>query len=294
MILIVGASGTLGKVIVEDLLAKGEQVRALSRFPEKLAYLKDKGVEVVKGDLTDKASLAAACAGADKVLASAHSLFGRGKLSSAKVDYDGHLDLIDAAKAAGVKHFVYISILGADEQLPVPFIQFKRKVELYLKQQEMSYTIIRPSAFMEIHAHLLIGEPILKKGKVTIFGKGETKRNFVAVEDVAKVVVAALTDPDKYNGRVINVAGPGNYSTLDVINFYEKATNTTAKVTQVPRFVIKTMSKVLKPFHPGLSQVMAFSAYTDEHGQEYKEPADHEFAAQEVNLESWINRKVKG
>ena len=109
MILIVGATGVLGREATQKLILEGHRVRALVRTPEKAADLKQLGAEVIQGDLTDPASLACACQGVTSVLSAAHGMLGRGKNRSELVDDAGHRALIDAAKAAGVKHFMYVS-----------------------------------------------------------------------------------------------------------------------------------------------------------------------------------------
>jgi uncharacterized protein YbjT (DUF2867 family) len=206
MNLIVGASGTLGSVVARRLLEKGEAVRGMSRTPEKVADIKEMGAAGVRGDLRDPDSLRYACDGATAVIAAAHSLLGRGVERSNLIDDKGHRDLIDAAKAARVQHFVYISVIFAAPNHPVPFARYKNNVEQYLKASGLNYTIIRSSAFMELHAHKLIGEPILEKGKVTLFGKGESPRNFVAVDDVAQFVLLALENPSAH-GKTVEVGG---------------------------------------------------------------------------------------
>ena len=103
MILLVGATGVLGQETARQLTAVNQSVRAMTRTPEKATDLKDLGAEVVHGDLTDLPSLARACNGVEIVIASAHSLFGRGKNRSENVDDQGHRDLIDAAKKANVR-----------------------------------------------------------------------------------------------------------------------------------------------------------------------------------------------
>ncbi len=107
MILIVGGTGALGSATARRLLAKGTAVRVMTRTPKNAVELQKLGAEIVEGDLLDKASLAQACRGVEKVLASAHSILGRGREASKYVDWQGHKDLIDAAKVAGVAHFVY-------------------------------------------------------------------------------------------------------------------------------------------------------------------------------------------
>src|SRR5690242_11145674 len=116
MILVVGGTGELGGRVVQRLLDAGHRVRVLVRASSDASVLKSSGAEIVQGDLTDPASLRAACKGVDIVVASATAI-GR-RLAGAKgptiraVEEDGMAALIDAAEANGVSRFVYVSYAG--------------------------------------------------------------------------------------------------------------------------------------------------------------------------------------
>jgi uncharacterized protein YbjT (DUF2867 family) len=265
MILVVGASGNLGRVVTQKLIEKGVPVRAMSRKIKNLEQFELSGAEIIRGDLLDKQSLQAACKGASIVVASAHALLGRGRESSKHIDYQGHLDLVDAAKAQGVKHFMYISVQPGLKDW-VPFIMYKHKVEEYLKSSGLNYTILRAGAFMEFHLREMIGNPLKEKGKVTIFGKGNKARNYVSVRDVADFAIMAL-ESEKGVNKTLSVGGPDNISPLEAVSKYEKILGRSASIRHIPPFILKTMSVLMKPFHSGLSQVMNFSYYADKFGE---------------------------
>lgn len=292
MILIVGASGYLGNATARQLLAGGEAVRAMTRDPARARTLREMGAEVVTGDLRDEASLRRACRGVDRVFAAAHSLMGRGREASVYVDDIGHKRLIDVAKAAGVYHFVYTSAYGASPQSSVPFVRIKADVERYLKGSGLSHTILRPTAFMQWHAHEFIGKPILETGKVTLLGPGTNPINLISAFDVARFAVNGLTEPQAA-GQTIEVGGLDNVSRMEVVHLYEKLAGRQAKVTRLPLSLLKIMSPLLRPFHPGLSQVFAFSVWT--------ETADFTFDPSELlaqnpvqltRLEPWVQDRV--
>ncbi len=292
MILVVGATGALGSTLCKQLLAQGKAVRGLVRTSEKAAALVQLGVNVVQGDLRDPDSLRRACAGVEQVVASAHAIFGRGDEASKYVDLQGHKDLIDAAKAAGVRQFVYVSALGADPVSKVPFFRIKYEVEQYLGGSGLSFVILRPTAFMESHAHMLIGEPILQKGKVSLFGKGNNPRNFVAAGDVARFVKIALDDP-RAAGQVIEVGGPENWTNMQVVHLYEKVTGRKAKVSHVPLGVLRVMSGLIRPFHPGLSQVMKSSILFDTTDQTFDmRETLQTYPVTLMRLEAWVKEQV--
>ena len=173
----------------------------------------------VSPDLTEPASLAAACRGVEVVVSATHAMLGRGRYRSERVDDAGQRALIDAAKAAGVRHFVYTSVLGASPDHPVDFWRTKFKVEQHLKASGLSWTILRPAAFMELHAHELIGKSIIAGGAATILGRGDRPMNFVAVRDVARLAVRAATDP-ALRGQTIEIGGPENLTQNEVAALY--------------------------------------------------------------------------
>jgi uncharacterized protein YbjT (DUF2867 family) len=266
MILIVGATGKLGRATARLLLEAGIGVRAMTRHPEQAGDLRQLGAEVVFGDLIDHESLARACVGAQSVLAAAHAMIGRGAYRSELVDDAGHRALIDAAKAAGVEHFVYTSIQGAAPDHPVDFWRTKYAIEQYLKASGLSYTILRPAAFMEDHAHEFLGKAILERGSVTILGRGNNPTNMVAVRDVAQFALIALTDP-RARGETIEIGGPENLTKNQIAELYGRVAGVTPTVRHMPPVVLRVISAVLRPFHPGVSRVMQLSAAVDETDQ---------------------------
>jgi hypothetical protein len=120
MILVVGATGQLGGLITRTLLARGEAVRVLTRAGSAYDDLLAARAQPVMGDLKDAPSLAAACAGVDAVVTTATGAAGIGDDTVEAVDRLGNRRLIDAAASAGVRRFVFTSVLGADAGSPMP------------------------------------------------------------------------------------------------------------------------------------------------------------------------------
>lgn len=294
MILIVGVTGVLGRETARQLLAAGQKVRGLTRNPASAEDLKKLGVEVVKGDLIDHASLKAACQGVDAVLASAHSLLGAGNYKSEAVDDAGHRALIDAAKAAGVKHFVYTSAQGTWEDHPTDFYRTKLQVEKYLKASGLSYTILRPPSFMEWHVHNLLGADILKTGKATIYGAGNNPINFMACKEVAHIAVIALTDPARLKNRTVEMGGPDNVTRNQIAEMYARFSGKPLKKMNVPTGVMKVMGPLLRPIQPVLSRLMSFSVWTDTADQTFNTSAMlKEFPMTLTRVEDFIREQVK-
>ena len=272
MILVIGASGVLGREVTRQLLGAGHRVRATSRDPAKLTDLRSLGAEGMPADLIDRGSLDRACSGVQAVLAAAHSLFGAGKYASAAVDGAGHRALIDAAKGAGVKRFVYASARGASPDHPVDFMRTKAAVERYLEASGLDFTILRPAAFMEWHVHELLGKSIVETGKTTIFGAGVSPNNFIAASDVASFAVAAL-DGGKPGEATLHLGGPDNICKRDVVRLYEKYLGRPARVRSVPFGAMRVMAPLLRPFQPVVSRLLTMAIWSETTDQTF-DPRD--------------------
>src|SRR4051794_23578543 len=159
MILIVGATGQLGGKVLTSLRASGQQVRALVRQQSDGSHLRKAGAETVEGDLRDPASLARACEGVERVLSTANSARRSGDDTVQTVDLDGTAALIDAAATAGVRRFVYVSVLDARPDHPVPFFAAKGRSEVRLQESGLEWTVLAPNLFMESWPMRVIGIP---------------------------------------------------------------------------------------------------------------------------------------
>jgi NADH dehydrogenase len=267
----------------------------MTRSPQNATELKDLGAEVVQGDLLRSSSLVRACDGVTSVVASAHSVFGRGNEASKNVDLQGHKDLIDAAVGANVKHFVYLSAYDFGPQFEsVPFFKIKRQVERYLEASGLNYTILRPTFFMESYAWLMTGQPILEEGKVTVYGKGENPRNMVAADDVAYFAARAIEDP-AMRGATIDIGGLDNVTIMQIVQMYQQLARRQAKVSHVPLTMLKLMYPLLRPIHPGLSQIMQVSIYADTLDCTFDAgPLLASYSLEPTRLEDWVIANVQG
>jgi uncharacterized protein YbjT (DUF2867 family) len=262
-VLVIGATGVLGRTVVRRLIEQGHAVRAMTRTPQKAHDLAALGAEVVAGDLVDRGSLVAACTDVDRVLAAAHSLLGRGRHASEHVDAAGHRALIDTARAAGVRRFVYTSALGAAPEHPVDFFRTKHAIELYLSASGMPHVILRPTAFMEQHVHEFNGKGLLDKGRIQLIGPGTKRRNFVAAADVAQFAVLALT-ADPAPGPVLEIMGPGNFSNNDVAALYARLSGKPLSVSHLPAGMARWLYKLAAPLHPGAARLLGMLGLPDD------------------------------
>jgi uncharacterized protein YbjT (DUF2867 family) len=226
MILVVGATGLLGGRITTKLLAQGKQVRILVRHDSPSAAMAQQGMataaetlisagaQPVYGDLRDRASLDAACAGVDTVITTANSAL-RG-FDVEEVDRKGTFNLIDAASAAGVTHFIYTSANGATTDSPNPFMAAKAACEERLRDSGMRFTMLQPGTFMEIWIGMVVGGALRAQQPVTLVGKGDHAHSFVSLEDVANFAVASVDNPIAYDQSIL-IGGPASHSWTDVV-----------------------------------------------------------------------------
>jgi uncharacterized protein YbjT (DUF2867 family) len=233
MILVVGASGRLGGLITERLLARGDRVRVLLRPDspaEQLAAqglatsptrLLGAGAEPIYGDLKDSASLDEACRGAAVVITTANSAMRGGADNIQSVDLLGNRNLIDAARRAGVGQFVFVSTHLADPASPVPFLQAKGKSEEALRSSGMAYTILAPDALMDVWVAMVVGLPALRGQPVIVVGGGHRKQSFIAAADVAQFAVVAVGHPAAVNRRLV-VGGPQALSFRDATSAFAR------------------------------------------------------------------------
>jgi NADH dehydrogenase len=209
-------------MITRRLLEQGQPVRIVVRPHSQYQPLVEADAQPVFGDLKDPASLQEACRSVDIVVTTANSAMRGGEDNVETVDRKGNRDLIDAAKAAGVKQFVFVSVMAIPEEFKrIPFMAAKAQTEEYLRASGIPYTIIAPNAWYEVWAAMVVGGPIAQGQPVTLVGEGRRKHAFVSVQDVAAFAVAAVGNPAAVNRR-IEIGGPEALSWRDVVATYER------------------------------------------------------------------------
>ncbi|MFZ2492676.1 MAG: NAD(P)H-binding protein, partial [Thermoanaerobaculia bacterium] len=200
---IAGATGILGSRIARELLSRGEQIRVLVRSDEAQKTWEALGAEVVYGDLSDPASLDALCSGADVVVTTATASARGGNSEVERTDVEGNQNLIDAAKRADVKRFVFVSISLADSVSPVPLLRAKGITEKSLQSSGLAWTIVAPHFYMESWIDMMVGIPVRGQLPVWIHGDGRRLHSFVSLSDVAAIAVAAVLNESAANRRLL-------------------------------------------------------------------------------------------
>jgi uncharacterized protein YbjT (DUF2867 family) len=261
MILIVGASGVLGTAICRRLAARGKPIRALVRTttdPAKIDTLRELGAELVFGDLKDRASLDSACVGVRTVISTATTTISRQPDDTIyAVDQEGQISLVQAAQAARVSQFIYISysanIDAGDD--PSPLTIAKRSVEQCLMGSGVMYTILRPTCFMEIWLSPVLGFDY-PNAQAQIYGEGVNKLSFISLSDVAEFAVQSIDNPAARNA-VIELGGPEALSPLEVVKVFEEVGRRRFATQHVPEDTLRAQyAQTPDPLQKSFSALM--------------------------------------
>lgn len=245
MILVVGATGSLGGRIVRKLLVQKKPVRVLDRKnPISLELARQgranfvdsfiqAGAEAVDADLKDRASLERALDGVETVITTANAVQRGGDDTLESVDFVGTRNLIQAGKEAGVRRFIYISALGASPDHPVPLYRYKALNELELEKSGMDFSIIQPTIFMEVWIGMVVGIPLMTRQPILLIGKGDHHHNFVSEADVASLVTAALENP-LASRKKLPAGGAASYSWSEIVEAAQEVLNAPVPFQYVP------------------------------------------------------------
>jgi uncharacterized protein YbjT (DUF2867 family) len=159
--------------------------------------------------------------GVETVITTANSAMRGGADNPQSVDLEGNRNLIEAARDASVEHFIFVSLLGADINNPSPFVQAKARSEQALRESGVEYTILAPTAFMEMWPAMVVGMPALQGRPITLVGEGRRRHSFVSNRDVAAFAVSAVDRPEARN-QYLAVGGPEPLSWREVVATYER------------------------------------------------------------------------
>jgi uncharacterized protein YbjT (DUF2867 family) len=246
-ILIVGATGTLGRQVARRALDEGYQVRCLVRSQRKAAFLKEWGAELVEGNLCQPETLASALPDIDAVIDAATARI-TDSLSIKQVDWEGKVNLIQAVKAAGIERYIFFSILNTENYREVPLMEIKYCTEQFLAESGLKYTILKPCGFMQG----LIGQyaiPILENQVVWVTGEN-TPIAYMNTQDIAKFAVAALKIAETEK-RSFPVVGTRAWGAKELIALCEQLSGQTAKISRVPLGLLRFLRKSARFFQWG-------------------------------------------
>jgi uncharacterized protein YbjT (DUF2867 family) len=204
LILITGGTGKQGGAVARELLAAGHRVRIMTRKPDSAPAkeLASLGAEVVKGDLDDVYSLP----GALRDVWGAFAVQNTWEAGVEREEVQGK-QFAEAARAAGVQHYVYASVGSAHRETGIPHFENKARVEERVRELGFpSWTVLRPAFFME---NFLSDDnrAAIANGELTLGIDPNTRLQMIAVEDIGKYGKLVFEQPERFNGRSLDLAG---------------------------------------------------------------------------------------
>jgi uncharacterized protein YbjT (DUF2867 family) len=256
-LLIIGGTGTLGRQIVLQALTKGYQVRCLVRNFRKASFLKEWGVELVYGDLTRPETIPPCLKGITAIIDASTSRAD--ELDSLKkVDWDGKLCLIEAAKAANIQRFIFFSAQNVEQFENIPLMKLKNGIEVKLQESGIPYTIFRLTGFYQglIEQYAI---PILESLPIWVTNEN-TYISYMDTQDIAKFCLRALQIPQTTN-QTFFLSGSRGWVSSEIINLCEQLAGQQAQIKRIPLFFLKFVSRFFGFFEWGqnISDRLAFA-----------------------------------
>ena len=259
-ILLIGATGTLGRQIAKNAIENGHEVRCIVRNPRKASFLQEWGCELTKGDLLRKEDISYALQDIEAVVDAATSRPEDSK-SIYETDWEGKLNLYNECEDKGIKRVIFLSILLTEQFRNVPLMDVKYCTEKLLEKSNFDYTIFKCAAFMQG----VIGQfaiPILDSQAVWMSGT-PTKIAYINTQDMARFIVASLANVNTHR-LSLPLVGPKAWDANEIIALCERYSKRKAKVFRVADFILKATQSVVSFFQDSLNiaERLAFAEVT--------------------------------
>lgn len=249
-VLVIGGTGYLGGKVVQHLLDLQMKVRALVRPRSDATALELKGVDIFRGDITQKQSLYDAMTGIDALITTAIGYTHRKKEDNLKsVDDTGNKNIADVALELKIPRFVFTSILTCDQAPEVPHFWQKKRTEDYFDAIGLNYVSLRPGAFLDQQPKMDFNIKGLKKGKLTVFGSTTAKWTNILTEDLAQyLALAAMDDTIPFAKMDIGMDEPMNAEML--VHYASEYTGRTIKAGAAHWAIAGTALSTIGLFKP--------------------------------------------
>lgn len=253
-VVLAGAYGNLGSDIFKELLKQGHEVVAADMAQRDIGA--EGNYTFKKIDVTNPETLKGLCDGADVVITTVGLTKTSASVTNYQIDYQGNLNILNEAKAAGVKHFTYISVIKADKAPKVPMLHAKYLFEQELKKSGLTWVIHRPTGYF--YDIVKVFKPMVEKGEVTLLGKKPVHANVISTEDFAEFIVKSMLDENK----MYNVGGKETYSYEQIAQLCFKAAGKPAVIKRAPAFLFDVLAFVNKLKKNGKEAILRFSKWT--------------------------------
>jgi uncharacterized protein YbjT (DUF2867 family) len=256
-VVLAGAYGNLGADVFRELVKNGHEVIALDIAQRDIGI--DSGFKFIRIDVTDPKTLEGVCNGADAVITTVGLTKGSATVSNYDIDYQGNLNLLNEAKKAGIKNFVYISVVKADTAPDVPMVHSKYLFEQELKKSGITYVIHRPTGYF--YDIIKVFKPMIEKGKVTLLGKEPVYANIVSTEDFARFIVEHMNDENV----TYSVGGKEKYSYEEIAKMCFEAAGKETVIKRASPAIFDILAWVNKCKKNGKDAIIKFSKWTLTH-----------------------------
>ena len=245
MILLTGAAGTLGGEIAKHLKKKNKPFKCLVRETSNVEALEAMGATLVTGDVRDKAALNEAMTGVTAVISTHTMGLPKKDLSYWEVDYESNKFLIEQLQKSGGGKYVYISALSVTPDASFLLYQVKGEIENLLKESELDYTILSPSAFFSDFTRT--AGTIKKYHVYPAFGGRKLRIQAIHPEDVAICAVDAL-DNEKASRQRVPMGGPDVITSKEATEIYSEVLGFKVRTISIPAGIPKTAAKIYDLF----------------------------------------------
>ncbi len=253
-IVLAGAYGNLGSDVFKALLKAGHTVVAADMVERDLGLTGD--FTFRKLDVTKPEALKGLCDGADCVITTVGLTKTSATVTNYDIDYQGNLNLLREAQAAGVKHFAYVSVLKADKAPKVPMLHAKYLFEEELKKSGLTWCIFRPTGYF--YDIVKVFKPMIEKGEVTLLGNTPVHANVVSTEDFADFIVEHMMDDNK----TYNVGGKETWSYEEIAKMCFAAAGKEPVIKRAPAWLFDVLAFVNKFKKNGKEAILKFSKWT--------------------------------
>ncbi|MGD8868154.1 MAG: SDR family oxidoreductase [Gemmatimonadales bacterium] len=250
-ILVAGATGYLGGFVAREFKNRGYYVRALARSPKKLDPFRDLLDEVVQAEITQPDTLQGVCDGIDVVFSSVGITKQKDNLTFRDVDYQGNRNLLQAARIAGVRKFIYTSVFRGPSLLHLDIVKAHEDFVTVLKASGVEYTVVRPNGFFSDMGEYL---KMAAKGRVYLVGKGENRINPIHGADLAEICVEAA-DRDVAE---INVGGPQVFTHREIARLALRSARRRERITPIPTWMMRSLVTLTRLFNRHQGELLAF------------------------------------
>ena len=253
-VVLAGAYGNLGADIFRALLAKGHDVVAVDMVQRDIGVSGPYTFRTI--DVTKPETLKGICTGADVVISTVGLTKTSATVTNYEIDYQGNLNLLREAQAAGVRQFAYISVIKADKAPKVPMLHAKYLFEQELKKSGLSWVIFRPTGYF--YDIVNVFRPMLETGEVTLLGKKPVHANVISTEDFADFIVEHMGDQN----RMYDIGGKETYSYEEIARLCFEAAGKKPVIKRAPAFLFDVLAFVNKLQKNGKEAILRFSKWT--------------------------------